>query len=154
MKYIEDAEEELKRVDHLIYVSLKYTRTVDVLKNVVDRLLSTFDAIMDVVLEKAVEQNKLAEVPAAPLQKCDELRKLYPNDEKIRDYMEFYTLLRKFKKCEFTSINEYRRHVAMIAHLDEGDVELSIDIITEYYKRAKRFLEYVKVTFLGMGEQV
>ena len=28
---IHDAKQEMKRVDHLIYVSLKYTRTVDVM---------------------------------------------------------------------------------------------------------------------------
>ena len=154
MKFIEDAEEELKRVDHLIYVSLKYTRTVDVLKNIIERLLSTFDAAMDVVLEKAVEENKLIEVPSAPLQKCEELRKLYPLDEKIRDYMEFYVLLRKLRRCEYNSINEYRRHVAMIAHLEEGDIELNIDIITEYYKRLKKFIEYVKAEILGIGEKL
>lgn len=154
MKYIEDAEEELKRVDHLIYVSLKYTRTVDVLKNIIERLISTFDAAMDVVLEKAVEENKLMEVPAAPLQKCEEMKKLYPIDEKIRDYMEFYAILRKLKRCQHNSINEFRRHVAMIAHLDEGDVEINIDIITEYYKREKRFIEYIKTTILGQGEKL
>ena len=41
-----DAEKELKRVDHLIYVSLKYTRTVDVFKNIIKRLISTIDFIM------------------------------------------------------------------------------------------------------------
>ena len=154
MKYIEDAEEELKRVDHLIYVSLKYTRTVDVLKNVIDRLISTYDATMDVVLEKAVEENKLPEVPQAPLVKCEEVRKLYPQDEKVAHHMEFYILLRKLKRCTYTQINEFRRHVAMIAHIDEGDVEINIDIITEYYKRAKRFLEHVKIVLLGQGEQM
>jgi len=31
---IENAVEELKRVDHSIFVSLKYTRTVDILVNI------------------------------------------------------------------------------------------------------------------------
>ncbi len=39
---IEDLEDsalqELKRADHLIYVTLKYTRTVDVIKNTIKRL--------------------------------------------------------------------------------------------------------------------
>jgi hypothetical protein len=40
---LDESKEELKRVDHLIYVSLKYTRTVDVLRNVVARLLAALD---------------------------------------------------------------------------------------------------------------
>ena len=38
---LENAKEELKRVDHLIFVSLKYTRTVDVLLNVINRIISS-----------------------------------------------------------------------------------------------------------------
>ena len=36
----DEAVQELKRVDHLFWVSLKYTRTVDVIKHVIDRLIS------------------------------------------------------------------------------------------------------------------
>ena len=36
---LENAKEELKRIDHLIYVTLKYTRTVDVLLSVVERMI-------------------------------------------------------------------------------------------------------------------
>ena len=37
---LENAKEELKRIDHLIYVTLKYTRTVDVLLSVVERMVN------------------------------------------------------------------------------------------------------------------
>ena len=32
---VEGAKEELKRADHSIYITLKYTRTVDVIKNII-----------------------------------------------------------------------------------------------------------------------
>lgn len=44
---ITNAVEELKRVDHLIYVSLKYTRTVDVIRSVINRLIESYNAIID-----------------------------------------------------------------------------------------------------------
>ena len=31
----DNAKQELKRADHLLYVTLKYTRTVDVIKNTI-----------------------------------------------------------------------------------------------------------------------
>ena len=37
---IDKAKEELKRVDHLFFVSLKYTKTVDVIKSLIDRLIN------------------------------------------------------------------------------------------------------------------
>ena len=38
-----DADEELKRADHMIYVTLKYTRTADVIHNILKRLINAFD---------------------------------------------------------------------------------------------------------------
>ena len=59
---LKDAKEELKRVDHLIYVSLKYTRTVDVIRNVIDRLISSFDFVADGLLQKALDEKKIKEI--------------------------------------------------------------------------------------------
>ena len=44
---IEKAKEELKRADHLYYVSLKYTKTVDVIKSIIERLINAFDFTID-----------------------------------------------------------------------------------------------------------
>ena len=51
----EEAVKEIKRVDHLFYVSLKYTRTVDMMKHMLDRLISTFQHGIMVMLRKAKE---------------------------------------------------------------------------------------------------
>ena len=53
---IEPAREEMKRADHLLYVSLKYTRTVDVIKSLIERLFSTIDAITDALLDYGVDK--------------------------------------------------------------------------------------------------
>jgi len=55
--YLLEAREELKRLEHIIYVSLKYTRTVDVIVNALTRMVSTFDLIIEAFLEKAKIKN-------------------------------------------------------------------------------------------------
>ena len=42
----EQAKGELRRADHLMYVSLKYTRTVDVIKSLIMRMLNTYDNLI------------------------------------------------------------------------------------------------------------
>jgi hypothetical protein len=138
--YMGVAKEELKRVDHLIFVSLKYTRTVDVLKNILTRLIMAFESIIDGTLNEAVEKKKISEVPQAPLKKCNTLSSLYPG--RFDELIEFYMLLRKISRAEYDKINEFRRHVALIAHTeDEGNIEVSIDVATEYYRKAQKILE-------------
>ena len=137
--YIAEANEELKRVDHLIFVSLKYTRTVDVLKNILTRMINFFECIIVGVLNEALEERKIEEVPAAPIKKCKQLRELYPG--KYDELIDFFLLLRKINRSEFDKINEFRRHVALIAHTeDEGNIEINIDVVTEYYRKAQKIL--------------
>lgn len=142
---IEQAEYELKRVDHLIYVSLKYTRTVDVIKNIISRLISTYDYVWDDFLQKAHKEKKVYEIPPAPGARCALIKKLWADDEIILDYVAFYQLLRQFNQAEYTAHKEFRRHVSMRAVFANGDVkELNIDIITEYYAKTKQFLEHIR----------
>ena len=53
---IKEAKDEIKRADHLIYVSLKYTRTCDIILNIFKRLVAAYDSAILASLEKSKEQ--------------------------------------------------------------------------------------------------
>ena len=63
---LEDAGEELKRADHLVYVSLKYTRTVDVLMNSLSRMIDAYDYLIGALLLYAKEEKSLQVIPSSP----------------------------------------------------------------------------------------
>lgn len=141
--YLANAKEELKRADHLIYVSLKYTRTVDIIKHTIDRLIAAFDFVFEGVLEKLKETGKIESLPHAPLQRCKITADFFKDDENIHHFTDFYMLLRRLKRAKYSAENEYRRHVKMLAHLEEGNLEISIDIIHEYYFKTEEFIDYM-----------
>lgn len=141
---LERAQQELKRADHLIYVSLKYTRTVDVLKSIIERLISTMDNGLDALLCSAKTDGKIPAVPTLPRLKIEALKKAYTDQEQLKPYLQFYLLLRKLDKASFKRAQEYRRHVTMKAALDEHDVEITIDIISDYFHKTKEFLTVVE----------
>ncbi len=141
---IQLALQELKRADHSIAVSLKYTRTVDVIKSIIDRLINTIEFCFDALLAHARTQKKLIELPTLPRQKAEQLKVIYPEDRIIKDFCEFFLLLRQITKARFERAQEYRRHVTMTAHLDSGQIiEITIDIISDYFERTKEFFNFV-----------
>jgi len=147
------ANEEIKRADHLIYVSLKYTRTVDVLKSIVERLINAFDFGIQALLNHAKEQKKLASVPELPRLRIDALKTAFKTDEHLMNCLELYALLKRINKADFESAQEYRRHVTMTAHLDTGEtIEITIDIIGDYFKQTKEFLHYIEKIIKGIQE--
>lgn len=140
---IEQAIDELKRADHMIFVSLKYTRTVDVIKNILERLILCSDFVFDYLIDNMKENKKIDEVPAARSKKVEVLKEHFKDNKDFVEYLDFYLLMRRISKAEFTRRQEFRRHVTMTAILeDKKIVELNIDVIHEYYDRTKAFVDF------------
>lgn len=142
--YMDEAKEELKRADHLIFVSLKYTRTCDVIKHVVDRLINCIDFTFTSLLEHLKEQGKVEEVPTAPIPKANLVKQIFPDDEFIPEFADFFIRLRKISKADFTRACEFRRHVTMTVVVEEEIIKIDIDIITDFFKRTKEFFAHVQ----------
>ena len=141
----EEAVHELKRVDHLFWVSLKYTRTVDVIKNVIERLINCLGFGLEALLKYGKEKKLVTSIPTNSGLRCDLLKKTFPDNADLIDYINFYIMLRKLSRAEYTKKEEFRRHVTMIATIDKGEVvKVDIDTLKEYYEKTRNFISFVK----------
>lgn len=141
---LRDAHEELKRVEHLVYVSLKYTRTVDVIINILNRMVDAYAFMMDALLKKAEEEGKVFEEPEAAIARAELVADLYKDDIAVVDNVELYLLLRKLLRVKNVDReNEYRRHVTMKTIIDGREEIVTIDIITNYYLFQREFLDHL-----------
>lgn len=149
---LDNAINELKRVDHLYYVSLKYTRTADMMKHMLERLISTFSFCIESLLKHAKEQKKIKEIPSNLGLRAKLVIDTFQKEE-LTDYMNFYLRLRKILRSEYTKRQEFRRHVTMTVTIDNGEiVEVNIDILKDYYEKAKDFVKIVRVDIYGEEE--
>lgn len=137
-----DAAEELKRVDHQVYVSLKYTRTVDVLLNIISRMIDGYDKMFEALLQHALGQRRIGEVPSAPLIVGNTVKELYP-DEVVQQNVDLYFLLRKLQRSNPAREQEFRRHVTMRTIIEGREELVNIDIATEYYHIEREFLAWL-----------
>ena len=141
---LDNAKEELKRVDHLFYVSLKYTRTADMMRHMVDRLINAFSFGIESLLKYAKEKKKIDEMPNNPKMNSKLLIETF-TDEELIGYTNLYLKLRKIIRADFSKREEFRRHVTMTCTINKGEViEVNIDILKEYYETAKNFVNYVE----------
>ena len=124
---LDNAVQELKRVDHLFYVSLKYTRTVDMIRHTIERLISAIDYGIESLLKHAKENKLITNIPNNLGLKCESLKKIYPDNEELINYITFYLRLRKIIRANYSKREEYRRHVTMISTVDGEVIEVSID---------------------------
>lgn len=132
--------DELKRVDHLIFVTLKYTRTVDIIRSILKRLKSAIDFEADDVLEWAKEEGKIDVVPTAPLQKISYLKKVFDKDHEIEKIVDFYMKLREILISEYKKKEEYRKNVALITKKYEINI-VKLKVLAE---KTKNYIYYLK----------
>ncbi len=149
---LDNVVRELRKVDHLIFVSLKYTRTVDVLKHIIKRMISAFDFMMDALLINLKKKKKKIEIPKTPGQKVNLLKEAFKKDDTIQEFIQFYLNLRKIDRADYTKSREYRRHVTMTVAMEEGPVEINIDIIHEYFDKTKEYVAYAEELIFGKNE--
>ena len=71
------------------------------------------------------------------------MKALFEDDTELNTFLRLYALLRKINKAEFARAREYRRHVTMTALLEDAEIEITIDIIFDYFEKTRAFLEYV-----------
>ena len=142
---LKEANDELKRVDHQIYVSLKYTRTVDVLMNTLKRMIDAYNSFIETLLKYSIEKKQIKEedIPKTPLEKGNLVKELF-KDDIVQKNMDLYFLLRKIVKTNPKKEQEFRRHVTLRTVIDNQAVAVDIDIASEYYVTLKEFRDWIE----------
>ena len=136
-------ESEFKRADHLLYVSLKYTKTTDVIKNVISRWSSTLELCIDRLLMRAKRTKKIKKIPTAPLAKAELLPHAY-KDKLVSEIVDLYLFFRRLKDLEQMRQREFRKNVSLL--VIDGKKERIIDIpqLYEWNKKIIEFITYVR----------
>jgi len=134
-------EEELKRADHLIFVSLKYTRTCDIMKNAIKRMISAFELGMFEFLESLRKAKKIPEVPGTIKERAVMVKDILGNP--VKKYIILYNLLKKIDKAEYTAIEEFRKNVTLKTK-DAKSIEVKVDNLYDYLDRTRDFVNLIK----------
>jgi hypothetical protein len=141
-EHIENAVEELKRVDHSIFVSLKYTRTVDVLVNIIIRMVDCYEQLFLALLNYALHHKLCSSIPSTPKERGMLIKEIF-HEQEIHDNIDLYFLLKALMKSNYGRENEYRRHVAMRAIISGREEIVNINIISRYYEFLTSFFHLV-----------
>ena len=138
---IESAEEELKRADHLIFVSLKYTRTCDIMKNAIKRMIVAYDLMMLDYLESKRKKQSMEEVPISSKERVALVKKLLGNN--VKKYITLYNLLKEIAKSEYTATEEFRKNVTMTLK-GKKVIAVKVENLYNYLEVTKEFVVFMR----------
>jgi hypothetical protein len=130
--------------DHLLYVSLKYTKTCDVIINLLLRWKIMIEYAMDALIEKAKKQKKWKSVPDAPRAKLIQLKQIYEKDAIIKETLDVYELFRDIEKLEKVRESEFRKGVNLRVTYRGQIVNINLDKLKEYSALLEKFISALK----------
>jgi hypothetical protein len=131
--------------DHLLYVSMKYTKTCDVMINLIKRWKIMMDYSFDSLLEKAKKNKIIKEIPTAPKLKIDTIKTIFSDSQEVMNAIKEYEMfklidsLSKIKECEF------RKGVCLKVMYKGEEVSINLEKLKEYSLILERFINFVKL---------
>jgi hypothetical protein len=135
--------------DHLLYVSLKYTKTCDVIINLIKRWTIMIDDCIDALLETLKKRKKIKAIPIAPRQKMELLKTALKNSPEVIKTMEIYSFFKKIDNLKAIRESEFRKDVRLKILDNENETIINLDKLKEYSSILESFISYVKQFLLS-----
>jgi len=141
---MEDIIEEKIRADHLLYVSLKYTKTCDIIVNLLLRWRRMIEISIDGILKHMKVKKKISSIPASPLEKDEIVKKFFKKDKDFLGVIEFYEMLRKLEGLRKERIGEFRKNVTLRVIYKGKEVNINLDQLKVYAAMLEKFISTTK----------
>ena len=146
---MEDIIKEKISADHLLYVSLKYTKTCDVIINLLLRWGRMIETSINAILKHAKKKRKIKTIPRNPLGQINEVKKLFKNDKNVQETLEAYQMFRKIRDLRKERIGEFRKNVNLRVFYQGKEVNVNLEKLKEYAEMLEKFISTTKQFLLS-----
>ena len=143
---LEEILKEKTSADHLLYVSLKYTKTCDVMLNLLARWKSMIELSFDAIIQEYVDTKKIKEAPTNPKQKLLYLKQYFKKLKSVQETIPLYIFFKKVPDLPKTREGEFRKNVNLKITDGEKITVINMDKLKEYSDILERFISEVKHT--------
>ena len=131
--------------DHLLYVSMKYTKTCDVMINLLKRWKIMMDYAFDGLLEKAKKKKKIKKIPTAPKLKIDLIKKIFKKNPEVIDAVEEHNVFKLIDVLKKSKAGEFRKGVCLTIIYKGEEIRVDLDKLKEYSEILERFINFTKI---------
>lgn len=146
---MEDIIREKISADHLLYVSLKYTKTCDVIENLLLRWSRMIEVSLNEILKHAKKKKKISSVPESPIGKIEEAKKLFKKNKNFLEAIDMYEMFRKIRELKTERIGEFRKNVALKVFYRGQEIDINLEQLKIYAEKLEKFISDTKQFLLS-----
>ncbi|MCX6749357.1 MAG: hypothetical protein NTW17_01260 [Candidatus Pacearchaeota archaeon] len=141
---MEEIIQEKISADHLLYVSLKYTKTCDVIINLLLRWKKMIETSINEILKHAKKRKKIPSIPTNPIGQIEAAKKLFKKDPNFQDVIEMYEMFRKVEELRKERIGEFRKNVTLKVFYLGEEININLDKLKIYAEKLEKFISTTK----------
>jgi len=132
----------LNAVEHMIYVSCKFTRTTEMLRKVMENIVQGYEEFFKVAYELFVGEDTVASFGGVS-HKIQMLNEAMANRGIFVDLSDYF-LLKKLLISDFDSVGMYRKNLSMISFVDGEEYIINMAKLLEFYENLKNSVAGLK----------
>lgn len=146
---MEEIIQEKISADHLLYVSLKYTKTCDVIINLILRWRKMIETAIIGILKHAKKKKKISCVPTNPIGQIEAVRKIFKKDQNFQEVIDKYEMFRKIEELRKERIGEFRKNVTLKVFYLGEEININLDKLKSYAEQLEKFISTTKQFLLS-----
>lgn len=146
---MEEIIQEKISADHLLYVSLKYTKTCDVIINLLIRWRKMIDTAIEEILKHAKKKKKISSIPANPFGRIEAVQKLFKKEKNFMEIIDFYIMLKKLEELRKERIGEFRKNVNLKIFYRGQEINVNLEQLKIYADKLEKFITTTKQFLLS-----
>jgi len=131
--------------DHLLYVSLKYTKTCDVILNLLARWKSLIELSFDSIIKTYVDKGKIPDMPISPKQRIEFIKKYFKKYEHVQNIVPIYIFFKRVPDSPKSREGEFRKNVNLKVKLPNEVININLLKLDEYSSLVDDFVKDIKV---------
>jgi hypothetical protein len=130
--------------DHLLYVSLKYTKTSEVIMNLILRWEVMIGYGFEAMLKHAKKKKLIKSIPDSPKPQLDLIREAFKKEKIVIETLDLYEMFRRVENLKRESEGEFRKNVALKVTYRGEVIKINLDLLKEYSMTLEKFINYLK----------
>jgi len=142
---LNEIEREKRRAEHLLYVSLKYAKTCDVILNLIERWKHMIEICIDMLLKIAKKRKMIKIIPTALKIREELVMELFKEDI-VQQTIKLYRFYRRVPDMEKIKEHEFRKNVVLrLIDLETSkETEVDMDKLKEWHAVMDSFLKFIR----------
>lgn len=146
---MEEIIKEKISADHLLYVSLKYTKTCDVMVNLLLRWKNMIEIAMKEILKHAKKKKKIFSISENPVGRLEQVRKLFKKDKNFLEVLDLYEMFKKIRELRKERIGEFRKNVTLRVFYRGKEINVNLEQLKIYADMLEKFISTTKQFLLS-----